>query len=486
MSAPVRVRFAPSPTGNLHVGGARTALFNWLFARHHGGVFVLRIEDTDLERSQAAYTQAILDGLKWLGLDWDEGPEVGGAHGPYFQTQREGLYRAAVERLLAEGKLYHCFCSGETLEAMRKDQAERKVAIKYDGRCRGLPREEVERRIAAGEKFVLRLRCPDGISVEWEDITKGKLTFTSDLLDDLVVVKSDGMPTYNFAVVIDDVGMQITHVIRGEDHISNTPKQILLYRALEAPVPRFAHIPMILGKDRARLSKRHGATSVIEYEKMGFDPEAFRNYLALLGWSPEDHTREILSREQLFAEFSLDRVSSHGAIFDLDKLTWMNAEYLKRFTPEVLLARLRPWLAKIPGFPGGYSDAQLAKMAGLYRERVKTYDEIVANAGWFFSAPQEYDAKGLEKAGKIAGARDLLGRLIGRFEAQAGFEEGPLEALVRGFAEAEGRKFGDVVHLCRLGLSGRTATPGLFEVMAVLGRDESLARLRRFLTVCPA
>ncbi len=486
MSSPVRVRFAPSPTGNLHVGGARTALFNWLFARHHGGVFILRIEDTDLERSQEAYTRAILDGLRWLGLDWDEGPEVGGPHGPYFQTQREGLYREAVERLLREGKLYHCFCTAETLETMRQDQAERKVAIKYDGRCRALGRAEVERRIATGEKFVLRLRCPEGESVEWEDLTKGRLSFTSDLLDDLVVVKSDGMPTYNFAVVVDDVGMKITHVIRGEDHISNTPKQILLYRAMEAPLPRFAHIPMILGKDRARLSKRHGATSVIEYEKMGFDPEAFRNYLALLGWAPEDHTQELLSREELFARFTLDRVSSHGAIFDLDKLTWMNAEYIKRFSPATLLARLRPWLAQIPGFPGGFDDAALAKMAGLYRERVKTYNEILTMADWFFIEPATFDAKGLEKAAKIGGARALLAKLIDRLQTAGEFTEGPLEGLVRSFAEAEGRKFGDVVHLCRLGLSGRTATPGLFEVMAVLGRERTLARLGRFLTSCPA
>ncbi|RCK79949.1 MAG: Glutamyl-tRNA synthetase [Candidatus Ozemobacter sibiricus] len=485
MSTPVRVRFAPSPTGHLHVGGARTALFNWLFARHYRGVFVLRIEDTDLERSQEAYTKAILDGLRWLGLDWDEGPDVGGPHGPYFQSQREDRYRAAIERLLHEGKLYHCFCTAETLEAMRKDQAERKVDIKYDGRCRALDRAEVERRIAAGETFVLRLRRPEREWVEWDDITKGRLSFTSDQLDDLVVVKSDGMPTYNFAVVVDDIDMRITHVIRGEDHISNTPKQILLYRALGAPLPWFAHIPMILGKDRARLSKRHGATSVVEYEKMGYDPEAFRNYLALLGWAPTDHTREILSRDELFAEFTLDRVSSHGAIFDLDKLTWMNAEYIKRFSPATLLAKLRPWLAQIPGFPGGLDEPALVKLAGLYRERLKTYNEILTMADWFFTAPTTYDAKGLEKAAKIGGARGLLNRLLERLRAAPEFAEGPLEALVRSFAEAEGRKFGDVVHLCRLGLSGRTATPGLFEVMAVLGRDRCLARLERFAAVCP-
>ncbi|HQG29749.1 MAG TPA: glutamate--tRNA ligase, partial [Candidatus Ozemobacteraceae bacterium] len=274
MTAPVRVRFAPSPTGHLHVGGARTALFNWLFARHNGGTFILRIEDTDAERSKDVYTQAILDGLRWLGIDWDEGPDKDGGHGPYFQTQRLHLYRAAVEQLLREGKVYHCFCSPEILSAMREEQMARKEDPKYDGRCSQLSREEVEKRIAAGEKFTLRLRVAAGENVAWNDLTKGELSFGSHLLDDLVVVKSDGFPTYNFAVVVDDSLMKITHVIRGEDHISNTPKQILLYKALGYPVPQFSHIPMILGSDRSRLSKRHGATSVIEYKDMGFEPEA--------------------------------------------------------------------------------------------------------------------------------------------------------------------------------------------------------------------
>jgi len=486
MPEPVRVRFAPSPTGNLHVGGARTPLFNWLFARHNGGVFVLRIEDTDLERSQEVYTKAILDGLRWLGLDWDEGPDVGGPHGPYFQTQRGQLYRQSVDRLLAEGKLYHCFCSPEALEEMRKDQAARKVSIKYDGRCRSLSKPEVERRIAVGERHVLRLSVADGVSVGWQDITKGPLTFTSDLLDDLVVVKSDGMPTYNFAVVVDDSAMKITHVIRGEDHISNTPKQMLIYKALGAKIPFFAHIPMILGKDRARLSKRHGATSVIEYEKMGFDPEAFRNYLALLGWSPDDHQQEILSREDLFKKFSLDRVSSHGAIFDLEKLTWINAEYIKRFSPAVLRERFRPWLSRIPGFPGNFGDEALGKLATLYRERVKTYNELSEQAEWFFNPPKEYDRKGLEKAGKIPGARELLDRLLTQLQSCEDFTEAPLEALIRKFAEQEGRKFGEVVQVCRLGISGRTATPGLFEVMALFGKQQCIARLESFVAYCPS
>lgn len=479
MTSPVRVRFAPSPTGHLHVGGARTALFNWLFARHNGGTFILRIEDTDAERSKDVYTQAILDGLRWLGIDWDEGPDKDGGHGPYYQTQRLHLYRAAVEQLLREGKVYHCFCSPETLSTMREEQMARKEDPKYDGRCSHLSREEVEKRIAAGEKFTLRLRVAAGDNVAWNDLTKGELSFGSHLLDDLVVVKSDGFPTYNFAVVVDDSLMKVTHVIRGEDHISNTPKQILIYRALGYPVPQFSHIPMILGSDRSRLSKRHGATSVIDYKEMGFEPEAFRNFLALLGWSPETGA-EVLTQDEMFKLFTLDRVSSHGAIFNMEKLAWFNAEYIKKMDGATVLSRCRPWLEKLPGFPGEYDAARLEKMVGLYRERMKTFNEIESQIGWFFAEPAEFDAKGMEKAAKIADRAALLTELIARLESQADFSEIPLEALIRGFAEEKGRKVGDIIHLCRLGLSGRTATPGLFESMAVLGKPSSLKRLKAF------
>ncbi|HNW35489.1 MAG TPA: glutamate--tRNA ligase, partial [Candidatus Ozemobacteraceae bacterium] len=298
-------------------------------------------------------------------------------------------------------------------------------------------------------------------------------------LDDLVVVKSDGFPTYNFAVVVDDALMKITHVIRGEDHISNTPKQILIYKALGYPIPQFSHIPMILGADRSRLSKRHGATSVIDYKDMGFEPEAFRNFLALLGWAPETGA-EVLTRDEMFSLFSLDRVSSHGAIFNMEKLAWFNAEYIKKMDGATLLSRCRPWLEKLPGFPGGYDSARLEKMVGLYRERMKTFNEIESQSGWFFADPAEYDAKGLEKAAKIADGTQLLKELLGRIESMAEFSEAPLEALIRGFAEEKGRKVGDIIHLCRLGLSGRTATPGLFESMTVLGKEASLRRLNAF------
>jgi glutamyl-tRNA synthetase len=479
MNSPVRVRFAPSPTGHLHVGGARTALFNWLFARRHGGTFVLRIEDTDAERSLPVYTQAILDGLKWLGIDWDEGPEKGGAHGPYFQTQRLDLYRSFISKLVQEEKVYHCFCTPERLEAMRAGQAEAKTALKYDGACRGIPPEEAQKRVLAGEKHVLRLRMREGTEVAWNDLTKGPLSFASDLLDDLVVVKSDGMPTYNFAVVVDDVTMKITHVIRGEDHISNTPKQIMLYHALGEKIPEFAHIPMILGPDRSRLSKRHGATSVVEYREMGLEPAAFRNYLALLGWSPENG-KEMLSREELFGLFALDRISSHGAIFAMEKLRWMNMEYIKAMPAADLLERVKPWLEKVPGFPGPYAGAELQAMVGLYRERLKSFDELPAQVEWFFQAPGEYDPKGLEKLRKLPDLPALAEALVQTISAIEDFTEAPLEQTLRAFAEERGRKAGDVIGICRLGLTGKTATPGLFELMTILKKPACVQRLQAF------
>jgi glutamyl-tRNA synthetase len=481
----VRVRFAPSPTGHLHVGGARTALFNWLFARHLNGTMILRIEDTDAERSRDEYTEAILAGLTWLGLDWDEGPGREPPDCPAFQSRRLPKYQQAIEKLLAEGKAYHCFCSPETLASMRAAQAEAKDHQRYDGRCRALSRDEVERRIAAHEPFVLRLRMNEGHEVAWDDLTKGPLRFSSDLLDDLVIVKSDGFPTYNLAVVVDDVDMRITHVIRGEDHISNTPKQIMIYHALGAPVPTFAHIPMILGADRSRLSKRHGATSVVDYKGMGILPAAMRNYLALLGWSPEGGG-ELFSREDLIRLFSLERVSSHGAVFDLDKLRWMNQEYLKTLAGADLLAEARPWLERVPGFPGEYGEEALIAMVGLFRERMKSLTELPEHVAWFFADPPEFDAKGLEKGMKTPGAADIVRELAGLTGEIRPFAAAQLEPAIRALAERRGRKAGEVIHLARLALTGRTATPGLFELMELLGSEACHRRLHAFAAVLGA
>ncbi|MBF0547757.1 MAG: glutamate--tRNA ligase [Candidatus Riflebacteria bacterium] len=480
MSDKIRVRFAPSPTGHLHLGGARTALFNWLFARRNDGEFILRIEDTDVERSKDIFTKAIVDGLKWLGMDWNEGPEVGGNSGPYFQTERMEIYKQVILQLLESGKIYHCFCTAEELEQMRVRQAEEKAPIKYDGRCSKLPRSEVEKRLSGNEKHVLRLKIPNDENIEWNDLSKGKLSFSSDLLDDLVVVKSDGFPTYNFAVVVDDLKMRISHVIRGEDHISNTPKQILIYRALGEKIPEFAHIPMILGSDKTRMSKRHGATSVIDYKEMGYEPEALMNFLALLGWSSENG-KEILTKEELVSAFELERVSTHGAVFNIEKLKWMNSEYIKNYKGEILLKKLLPWLQKVEGFPGDFSEKQLEKMVSLYRERIKTYDEIVGQIEWFFKDPDTYDSKGLEKLGNISDKKEICEALCQEIEKIGDFQDAVIEKSIRDFAVKIGKKVGEIVGLCRLALSGRTATPGLFEIISVLGKERTIKRLRSFM-----
>ena len=477
----VRVRFAPSPTGNLHVGSARTAIFNWLFARHHGGTFVLRIEDTDQERNRPEYTRSILDGMRWLGLDWDEGPEAGGGHGPYFQSERLPLYREALARLRREGRAYPCFCSPERLEAVRQEQLAAKANPRYDGTCRSLSAAEAQARIDAGERHALRIRIEHDEPVTWEDRGKGTITFAPEMLDDLVIAKSDGFPTYNFAVVVDDVGMAITHVIRGEDHISNTPKQILIYRALGAALPEFAHIPMILGADRSKMSKRHGATSVVEYEKAGFLPEAFFNFMTLLGWSPPDDSREIYSQRELVDLFTLERVVAHGAIFDAEKLKWMNLQYIKALSPEDLYRRSVPFLEAIPGFPGPYGPAALRELAGLFRERMNTLAEITRHAEYFFQEPEAYDEKGLKNALKTPDLPAVVEALAARLAAVEPFTHDPIEAAVRAVAEGRGIGAGKVIHPARLALSGCTEGPGLFELMAVLGRDRCVARLRAFL-----
>ena len=477
----VRVRFAPSPTGNLHVGSARTAIFNWLFARHHGGTFVLRIEDTDQERNRPEYTRSILDGMRWLGLDWDEGPEAGGDHGPYFQSERLPLYREALARLRREGRAYPCFCSPERLETVRQEQLAAKANPRYDGTCRSLSAAEARARIDAGERYALRIRIEHDEPVTWEDRGKGTITFAPEMLDDLVIAKSDGFPTYNFAVVVDDVGMAITHVIRGEDHISNTPKQILIYRALGAALPEFAHIPMILGADRSKMSKRHGATSVVEYEKAGFLPEAFFNFMTLLGWSPPDDSREIYSQRELVDLFTLERVVAHGAIFDAEKLKWMNLQYIKALSPDDLYRRSVPFLEAIPGFPGPYGPAALRELAGLFRERMNTLAEITRHAEYFFQEPEAYDEKGLKNALKTPDLPAVVEALAARLAAVDPFVHDPIEAAVRAVAEGRGIGAGKVIHPARLALSGRTEGPGLFELMAVLGRECCVARLRAFL-----
>jgi glutamyl-tRNA synthetase len=471
-----RVRWAPSPTGTLHVGGAHTALFNVLFARRTGGRFVLRFEDTDRTRSSEASARAICDGLRWLGLQWDEGVEVGGPYGPYRQTERLPLYREAASRLRAAGHAYECFCTPEELEARREQARREGRPPKYDGRCRDLSEAECEALRRQGRAPALRLRLPPPERLVVHDLIYGDIEFDTSELDDFVIVKSDGLPAYNFGVVVDDVHMAITHVIRGDEHLSNTPKQILIYRALGYDLPVFAHVPMILGRDRHKLSKRHGATSVDEFRERGFLPEALVNYLALLGWSSPDG-REILSFDEIVRAFRLDRVSKSAAVYDEDKMTWMNAQHLRLLPPAELCARAARWL-DAAGLPWRQADpAWLQAVVLAVRDRVRTLAELPEAIGYFFAPPARLDPDGVRRHMRD-GTPDLLRAAAERLEGLAAFSAETAEAAYRALAEERGIKPADIIHPTRLVVTGRTVGPSLFVVLELLGRDEVCRRLR--------
>jgi glutamyl-tRNA synthetase len=461
-SRPVRARFAPSPTGHLHVGGARTALFNWLFARHHGGILILRIEDTDRERSTDEAIASILDALRWLGLDWDEGPPTPG----YRQTERLPLYRDHARRLLETGRAYHCDCSPERLEQERREAQARGETFRYPGRCR-------ERGLTAG---AVRLRIPDEGPTVVHDLIHGPVTFEARELDDWILLRTDGTPTYNFCVVVDDVTMAITHVIRGNDHLSNTPKQILCYEALGYAVPEFAHVPMILGADRSRLSKRHGATSVQAFREAGILPDAMVNSMARLGWAHGD--QEIFSREELIALFDIKDVGSSGAIFDVAKLEWLSQQSMIRAEPGHLASLVRPFLARA-GLAPRDDPRWLERVVVTLRERAKTLVELVERGRFYFEPPAAYEPKAVQQYFTGAG-RERLGRLRERLGAPgAAWTATALEQLFRDLADQWGLKLGDLAQLARLAVTGTTASPPLFEVLELLGERETLARLDR-------
>jgi glutamyl-tRNA synthetase len=461
VAAPVRVRFAPSPTGHLHVGGARTALFNWLFARHHRGAFILRIEDTDRSRSTEENIVAIVDALRWLGLDWDEGPPAPG----YRQTERFAIYREHAERLLRSGRAYYCDCSPELLDRERAAAQQRGETFRYSGRCR-------DRRLDAG---ALRLRIPVEGATVVNDLIHGPVTFGHSQLDDWILVRTDGTPTYNFCVVVDDVTMRITHVIRGDDHLSNTPKQILCYEALDYAAPEFAHVSMILGKDRSRLSKRHGATSVQAFRDAGFVADAMVNYLARLGWSHGD--QEVFSRAELVELFDVKDVASSGAVFDVTKLEWLSQDYLKTLDGRRLAELAEPFVRAAGLTP----PADLQRFVGMLdtlRERAKTLVELVEQGRFYFERPPAYEAKAQQKLLTPEGGR-RLGLLIERLEDAAEFTPTAIEGVVRALTAELGLKLVDLAQLARLAVTGRTASPPIFDVLALIGRDESLARLRQ-------
>lgn len=477
----VRVRFAPSPTGYLHVGGARTALFNWLFARHFGGTFVLRIEDTDRERSTEESVQAILEGLTWLGLDWDEGPGVGGPHGPYFQTQRLESYHAYAEKLVKLGRAYKCYCTPEELEERRKEALAHGQAPKYDRACCRLTEEERRQREAQGRRPVIRFRALDEGETVLDDLIRGRIVFDNSTLDDFVIIKSDGMPTYNFAAVIDDAAMEMTHIIRGDDHISNTPRQIQVYEALGLPLPKFAHVPMILGADKTRLSKRHGATAVGQYREAGYLPETMVNYLALLGWSL-NATETVFSREELIKHFTLERCSKNPAVFDPKKLEWLNGVYIRQATPERLEGLLMPALVA----EGLLSEAEAAdparreyvrKVIVLQQTRLRLLTEFVSTSAYFFRDPEDYEEAALEHLRRpyVPG---VLRELAARLERLAVFAQPLLEEVFKGLMAELNLSPGELIHPARTALTGRKVSPGIYDVVELLGRETVVRRLR--------
>ncbi len=465
----IRVRFAPSPTGSLHVGGARTALFNWLYARHTGGKFLLRIEDTDRKRSTPEAVQVIFDGLRWLGLDWDEDP--------LFQSTRLQEHKRLVDDLLALRAAYRCFCHPDELARQQEEAQKRGGAFFYPGTCRNLNDEEISRRLEAGQEFAVRFKVPPG-KTEWDDAVRGRVIFDNADIEDFILLRRDGTPVYQVAVVADDAHMKVTHVIRGDDHVTNTPKQILIYRALDLPVPRFAHIPLILGPDKKRLSKRHGAASVMEYRDRGILPEAMRNFLALLGWSPGDD-REVMTLDELIEAFTLERIHTAGAVFDETKLLWMNARYIAELSPEELWRRISPYLQEFCTARGIKPPEKAfgLQLAALYRERLRTLTEAPEKMAFFLADPRDYDAKGARKFWKEP-APERLRELMDRFARVSAWDHVHLEEVINGYAEELGVSRAKLIHPLRLALTGGTASPGIFDVMTLLGRDTCLRRIR--------
>lgn len=474
----VRVRFAPSPTGYVHVGNARTALFNWLFARHHGGAFVLRIEDTDAERSRPEYEQQLLADLRWFGLDWDEGPDKGGPFGPYRQSERREVYAQYADKLVEQGDAYYCFCSAEQLEAERQEALKAGRQPRYSGRCRKIPPPEALRRKAAGEPAALRLKIVES-SFFWNDRVHGPTTISSDVIGDPILVRSEGLPAYNYAVVIDDHLMEITHVIRGDDHISNTPRQLALYRALGWEPPEFAHLSTILGPDRTRLSKRHGATSMESFREMGILPEALSNYLALLGWSPADGKTEILSAEELVRQFSLDHITKSPAVFDMDKLHWLNRHYMKECPPRRLAELAAPYVQR-----SGQLGPQLRPDVLAWVERV--LDAVLKNLSSLSELPPasqvvfDFDAKQaiatpeFQEMLASPASLDVLKAFIPKALAESALTYPRFREITKAVQKETGKKGKDLFHPIRMALTGAPSGPELEKLIPIFEEGSKL------------
>jgi glutamyl-tRNA synthetase len=471
MTGQVRVRFAPSPTGHPHLGNIRTALFNWLFARHNKGVFILRIEDTDQARKVEGATENIMESLKWLGMDWDEGP--------FFQSQRLDMYQKYAQQLVDEGKAYYCFCSSERLDKMRQDQVARKLPPGYDRHCRELDEVQVEAEKAKGTVPVTRFKSPLDGKTAITDIIRGEVVFDNNTQDDFVLLKSDGFPTYHLANIVDDHYMNISHVLRAEEWLSSTARHVLLYRALGWQPPQFAHLPMILGPDRSKLSKRHGATAINEYQDQGYLPEAMINFLALLGWSLDDKT-EIMTVEEITKNFALERVSKTAAVFNIVKLEWMNGMYIRALAPLEFSDRCMPYVEQaLPSAVKRPIDAGYLKLiAPLVQERAKTLSEVPSLVDFFFTAAVEYGRELL--LGKLDSkqALEILVKTIAVLEKPGAWDAEQMEAAIRPLAEELGLKAGPFFGVLRVAITGRSASPPLFQTMQVLGREICLARLK--------
>jgi len=473
----VRVRFAPSPTGFLHVGGARTALFNYLFARRQGGVFVLRIEDTDAARSTEESAGAILDSMRWLGLEWDEGPIVGGAAGPYFQSERHAFYARHAVTLRDASRAYPCYCTAAELEERRAAQLARGEAPRYDGRCRSLGEAERARLAAEGRPAALRFaRLEDG-ELSWNDGVHGTMTFQNEVLDDFVLLRADGWPTYNYACVVDDHEMAISHVIRGDDHTSNTPRQLLLYRAFGWTPPEFAHVPMILGADGSKLSKRHGTTSVGAFADQGYLSEALVNFLALLGWAPGDN-QELFALAELEQRFGLERCGASPAVFNVEKLEWMNAQHLKRLAPEERVRRVRDYLGAHGHEARSHDDAWWTALVNAIGDRLRTLADSDFYGAFALREQLETDPQAWSELVERADVGPRLTALADRLEADADFSLASLERETRALAAQLGIKAGELMSAARVALTGRKVAPGLFDVMSLLGKSRAVARLR--------
>jgi glutamyl-tRNA synthetase len=471
----IRVRFAPSPTGYLHVGGLRTALYNYLFARKHNGRFILRIEDTDRNRYVEGAVENLIETLRWAGLDYDEGPRKEGVSAPYVQSERIALYREHVEQLLASGKAYYAFDTPEELEEMRKAQEKQKLTPKYDRRALQLSPAEVRRKLESGAPAVVRMKIPDGTTVAFHDLIRGPVEFASEQLDDQVLLKSDGYPTYHLANVVDDHLMGITHVIRGEEWLSSTPKHVLLYSYFGWDLPAFAHLPLLLNPDKSKLSKRQGDVAVEDYRKKGYLPEALVNFVAFLGWNPGDE-REIFSKEDLIREFSLERVGKSGAVFNIEKLNWLNAQHLRQKSGTEILAMLRPLLESPAAGGGELTDTYLLRVVEAMRERVSFVGEYLEKAPYFFRAPAAYDPETVGKRWKPE-SQEYLRALIREFVALQHEQPADFEAALVRTAEQLQIKKSELIHPLRLAVSGMGAGPGLYDILAILGKDETIRRI---------